>query len=213
MEGCRMRIGEITKNGISDDNTPTVNGTGTPGTVVTVFNGTTPVGTATVGSDGKWSVTTSALTGPDISLSARATDGAGQTSPTTGAYPYTLDTTAPAKPSFTATDNVGANTGAITGGSTTDDATPTLSGKTEPGAVVVIKDGTTVLGSTTAGADGSWSFTPKDPLANGSHSFTTTATDAAGNTSATSDPLSFTIDTNTVIVSITKAVEIGRAHV
>ena len=199
--------GDIPKNGTSDDNTPTVSGTGTPGTVVTVFNGTTPVGSATVGTDGKWSVTTSALTGPGVSLSARATDAAGQTSPATGAYPYTLDTSAPAKPSFTATDNVPTATGTIANNSTTDDTTPTFGGTTEAGATVTIKDGNTVLGTAVADANGNWSFTPTTPLANGAHSITTTATDAAGNTSPTSDTLNFNIDASAVVVSITKAVD------
>ncbi|ALK89388.1 Ig-like domain-containing protein [Limnohabitans sp. 63ED37-2] len=198
--------GNIAKGTTSDDNTPTVNGTGTPGTVVTVFNGTTPVGTATVGTNGQWSVTTSALTGPAISLSATTTDAAGNTSAPTGAYPYTLDTAAPAKPSFAATDNVGPTTGAIAGGSTTDDTTPTFSGTTEPGAVVVIRDGETVLGTTTARPDGTWSITPTEPLSNGPHNITQTVTDPAGN-SSTSDPLSFTVDASAVIVSITKAVD------
>ncbi|MGY0205907.1 Ig-like domain-containing protein, partial [Acinetobacter soli] len=45
-----------------------------------------------------------------------------------------------------------------------------------------------------------WSFTPSTGLADGAHSITTTATDAAGNTSAASDALNFTVDTTNVVV-------------
>ncbi len=42
----------------------------------------------------------------------------------------------------------------------TSDATPTLAGMAKAGATVEIKDGTTVIGTTTADASGNWSFTP-----------------------------------------------------
>ncbi len=91
-------------------------------------------------------------------------------------------------------DNVGPYQGAITTGSVTDDNTPTLSGNGEVGAIIRVYDGTTLLGSTVVGANGTWSFT-SPALADGSHSLTVTATDAAGNTSAASDPITFTVDT------------------
>ena len=54
--------------------------------------------------------------------------------------------------------------------------------------------GTTVLGTTTAAADGSWSIT-SSTLADGNHSLTVTQTDIAGNTSVVSAALSVKIDT------------------
>lgn len=66
--------------------------------------------------------------------------------------------------------------------------TPTLSGVTssvEANALVQIYNGTTLLKTTQADADGAWSVT-LDPLLDGSYSFTAKAVDAAGNISPAS---------------------------
>ena len=55
-------------------------------------------------------------------------------------------------------------------------------------------DGTTVLGTTTAAGDGSWSIT-SSALADGVHNLTAIATDVAGNQSVASVVLAVTIDT------------------
>ncbi|WP_284337765.1 hypothetical protein, partial [Comamonas sp. NoAH] len=74
-------------------------------------------------------------------FTAKATDSAGQDSPLTGEYAVVVDTTAPAKPAvMAADDNVGDVKGSIEAGETTDDATPTLSGKGQAGETVTIYD-------------------------------------------------------------------------
>ncbi|MBN1208810.1 MAG: Ig-like domain repeat protein [Myxococcaceae bacterium] len=73
--------------------------------------------------------------------------------------------------------------------------TPTISGTAEPGATVTISLDGAVAGTVTASASGAWSFTPSSPLGQGPYTATATATDAAGNTSASSAPLVFTVDT------------------
>ncbi|MGY0202441.1 Ig-like domain-containing protein, partial [Acinetobacter soli] len=62
--------------------------------VVTVYVDGTAVGSTTVASDGTWSVTTTDL-GADgtKNLIAKQTDGAGKSSPDSGAYTIVLDTT------------------------------------------------------------------------------------------------------------------------
>ena len=108
----------------------------------------------------------------------------------------TVDTTAPAKPEgIGATDNVGPNVGEISSGGTTDDNTPTITGKGEPGATVEVIDNGQPLGTTTVDSAGNWTFTPETPLTDGPHEITTTQTDPAGNTSDPSDPLVLTVDT------------------
>ena len=63
-----------------------------------------------------------------------------------------------------------------------------LSGtEAESGTTISIYDGTSLLGTTTTGAKGTWVYTT-GPLTNGAHVFTATATDAAGNVSAPSSP-------------------------
>ncbi|MEG5856670.1 Ig-like domain-containing protein, partial [Enterobacter mori] len=90
--------------------------------------------------------------------------------------------------------DVGTVQGALSNGSSTDDPTPTLSGKAEAGSTVKIYDQYGLLGEVTAKADGTWSFSPVAKLPEGEHRFHVTATDKAGNTSADSDDFVLTLD-------------------
>ncbi|PXW13583.1 Ig-like domain-containing protein, partial [Paraburkholderia caballeronis] len=202
--------GPLQKGDTTDDRTPTISGTGTAGTTVTIFVNGTAVGSQVVDDDGNWSVTVPALTGDgQKTITAQASDGAGRQSPMTGGYPIVLDTTAPTAPGVvTATDDVGSVKGPIAAGGVTDDTQPGFSGSgAEPGATVTVYDGSTVLGTTTVDASGNWAFTPAGVLANGSHAISVTLTDHAGNTSAASPALNFTINPDTTVVSIVKAVD------
>ena len=201
--------GSIAKGATTDDTTPTVSGTGAAGTTVRLYADGVQVGSTTVAQDGTWTVASSALAGDGTKLlTARAFDGAGQSSTETGAYAIVLDTTAPARPGVpTANDDQGAVQGPVANGGTTDDSTPTLSGSGTPGDTVKVFDNGVLLGSASVQANGSWTFTPTAQLAGGAHAITTTATDAAGNTSAASDPLNFTVDTSNVNVSVSKATD------
>ncbi len=93
-------------------------------------------------------------------------------------------------------DDVGNITGLIASNSTSDDTTPTLSGKaTADVARVNIYDGDTRLGVADV-TDGVWTFTPSSGLTEGSHTLSVKAVDAVGNeASAASASLTFTIDT------------------
>ncbi|WP_328515021.1 Ig-like domain-containing protein [Ralstonia pseudosolanacearum] len=85
-----------------------------------------------------------------------------------------------------------------------------LTGTAEANSTISIFDGTTLLGTTTADALGSWTFTPTTALIDGSHSLTATATDAAGNVSTASSAFTLTVDTaapaTPVIGTVTDAV-------
>ncbi len=104
-----------------------------------------------------------------------------------------VDDTPPATPDAPALAP-GSDTGVSDNDGLTNDNTPTLTGQTEPGAVVDVFNGDVHLGSTTADADGNWSFTTP-ALNDGDHTLTVTATDADGNTSEPSAALHVTIDT------------------
>jgi len=206
--------------GVTNDSTPTVNGTAAPGATVTLYDAGQPVGSATVGPDGKWSITPALSTDGVHTFTARATL-AGMSSAPTGDYPILLDTTGPTTPvvdptgnnnntgtgtgnTYAVIDNVGAKTGVVADQSTIDDATPVINGKGEVGATVTIYDKGQPLGTAVVGVDGTWSFKPSTPFANGStHTITTTLTDAAGNTSAPSAGTTFTIDTSNTPVQLT----------
>lgn len=86
------------------------------------------------------------------------------------------------------------DTGASDTDSRTNDATPTFAGSAEAFASVTLYAGTKLLGSGVAGADGTWSITT-DLLADDAYPIRARASDAAGNSSPLSDPLSVTIDT------------------
>ena len=67
----------------------------------------------------------------------------------------------------------------------TNDNTPTLVGKATANATISVFDGegehAPLIGTTTADADGNWSYTPNSPLADGDHKFTIEASKVAAN--------------------------------
>lgn len=205
--------------GNTNDTKPTINGTGVPASVLTVYDNTsgTPVamGTTTVGADGKWTFTP---TNP-LSAGVHKFSAGTATAPSTGEYPVNIDTTGPSKPvndptgnggntgtgtgnTFSVIDNVGTTQGNVPANATIDDTTPVVNGKGAPGDVVKIYDNGVLLGSTTVGTDGKWTFKPTTPLADGTHPITVDFTDPSGNTSGLSNPLPFVIDSSKTPISI-----------
>ncbi|MFC5347462.1 beta strand repeat-containing protein, partial [Azospirillum lipoferum] len=95
--------------------------------------------------------------------------------------------------------------GQDTGVSATDGVTsinrPTVGGTAEAGSTVTVLIDGVAVGTTIAGADGRWSFTPTTPLTDGSHAVTSRATDPAGNSSGSSAALTLTIDTAAPVLS------------
>jgi len=173
--------------------TPTLSGTAEPGSTVTVRDGDTVLGTATTDAQGNWSYTTPPLSDGEHALTSTVTDAAGNTGPASAPVAVTVDTQPPAAASGLQLNNQEGN--ALPAGGATNETTPTLSGSAEPGSVITVSDNGDVLGSTVAGGDGSWSFTPPQPLDEGAHALTTTVTDTAGNTGPVSAPVSVVIDT------------------
>ncbi|WP_058969107.1 Ig-like domain-containing protein [Type-D symbiont of Plautia stali] len=183
----------IPNNGSTNDNTPLLTGTGEVGARVSVYDGTTLLGTTTVGSGGTWSFTTSTLTDGTHTLNVRQTDAAGNTSANVSTI-LTVDTVAPAASTLTITDDAGTTPVTLANGAYTRDTTPTLSGTAQAGAIVTILDGATILGSVTAGTGGAWTFTTA-ALTNGAHTLSTTVTDAAGNVSTGNTTATVNVDT------------------
>jgi hypothetical protein len=103
------------------------------------------------------------------------------------------DTTPPAAPS-TPDLSAASDTGVSSTDNITKDTTPTFAGTAEAGSTVKIFDGVTQVGSGTANASGAYDITT-GALGNGDHGITATATDAAGNESPASGPVSVKVDT------------------
>ena len=92
----------------------------------------------------------------------------------------------------------------------TNDNTPTLAGKSTPGATISLFDGegehATLIGRTTVDSDGNWEYTPTSALADGDHRITIEATKIAADGSELKESThrDFTIDSvnNTLTLNV-----------
>ncbi|HAS1097867.1 TPA: hypothetical protein I3789_004438, partial [Enterobacter cloacae] len=187
----------LQKGDVTNDTTPTLSGSsGVAGGTISIYDNGRLIGTTTVAGNGSWSFTPdTALADGSHNFTATVTDGVGRTSEPTGGFGIVIDTKAPdAASDLLVTDNVGAYQGPVVSGDTTDDNTPTLSGKAEPGSTVNIIDNGQVIGTAKVNPDGTWSYTPDQPLANGAHDLTTTVTDPSGNTGPEGSHVVITVD-------------------
>ncbi|WP_052511628.1 Ig-like domain-containing protein [Atlantibacter hermannii] len=142
----------------TQDTTPTVSGEAEPGSTVVIYDNGTEIGSVTADENGNWSFTPeTALDDGEHAFTVNVTDAAGNTSPATAAGTITIDTTAPAAASEV---TLSGDDQTLADGASTKDSTPTVSGEAEAGSIVVIYDNGVEIGSVTADADGSWSFTP-----------------------------------------------------
>jgi hypothetical protein len=164
---------------------PVITGTAEASSTVTIYDGAKLLSTYSVGSNGSFSlVPSSALTDGLHNITATATDAAGNVSALSNVISFTVDTVAPISPVLSA--NVGNITKATQ---------PIITGKTEAGSSIALFDGIKTIATGLAGSDGSFSLAPSSALTDGLHNITANATDAAGNVSALSNVISFTVNT------------------
>ncbi|MES0283995.1 Ig-like domain repeat protein, partial [Citrobacter sedlakii] len=183
--------GELTNNAVTDATQPVLSGIGTAGDIITVYDGTTAIGTTEVTNAGTWSFTPApALSEGSHTLSVTASDPLGNTSTNSAAIVITVDTTAPATPALTVVDGDDAP---LSNGQATNETQPVLSGTGVNGERVTIYDKGVEVATVTI-ADGAWEY-PSAVLGEGEHVFTITVTDAAGNVSAPSAPTGIVVDT------------------
>src|SRR5207244_11389768 len=138
------------------------------------------------GSASPSSITSTTLADGNHSISAKATDLAGNPGAASGPLTVTIDTAAPAvsAPDLAA----GSDTGSSSTDNITGDDTPTFNGTAEAGSFVeLLRDGSSV-GSSTADGFGAWTITATPPVPDGSYNYRARATDTAGNVGV-SDPL------------------------
>ncbi|KGT37336.1 peptidase M30, hyicolysin, partial [Heyndrickxia coagulans P38] len=147
------------------DNQTVITGKAEAGSTVTIKSGKTILGTATASSKGSFSVKIKSKQKAGTTLTAYATDKAGNTG--AGKSFKVEDKTAPSAPSV---NRFGDNQ-------------TTITGKAEAGAKVTIKRGKTVLGTGTASSKGSFSVRIKSKQKAGTV-LTAYATDKSRNTSA-----------------------------
>jgi hypothetical protein len=171
-----------------------IKGTTLAGSSVTLTSsGGTVIGTGTADASGNFSISpTSGLVQGSNTISVTATLNGGTSTASTITFNY--DTVAPTAATITGvSDNAGAVQGQVANGTATDDTTLTLTGTAEAGATVNVLNGTTIVGTATAAADGTWTATTS--ALSGTVSLTARATDTAGNQGAASGARTATIDT------------------
>lgn len=198
-------IANVPNGGSTNDTVLVLTGTAEAGSVVELYNdvGTSPIllGYPTL-TGTSWTFTTSTLAEGTYNFKARIIDSAGNASDLpdlllTPAYTVTVDLTAPARPIISAlVDDVPEITTPVPNGGVTNDTSLLIQGTAEPRAqILVYNNGTTLFGLAIADATGAWSLQTGSLVNGTTYAFTATATDAAGNVSASSlPPYAVTID-------------------
>jgi Bacterial Ig-like domain/GEVED domain len=154
---------------------PLISGTGEPSDTITVADGSgSAVCVATVTTGGTWSCTaTAAIPDGPVTLTPTATDLAGNSTPGNSTR-LTIDTTAPPAAVITSPRS----------GAAINTTTPTITGTGEPGDVVSVRAGDTLLCSAAVAAGGTWTCVTGTALPAGSSSLVPTQVDGGGNTTA-----------------------------
>ncbi len=158
-------------------------GTAAPGGKVQVFDGDTLLGETTADADGNWKFAAPALGAGPHSLVARTLDAAGKA--LGASEPFKFELPAATAPAAAAPEVKLPNPADLKAGTPFE-----LTGVAAPGAKVQVFDGDTLLGETTADADGNWKFAAP-ALGAGPHSLVAKTLDAAGKALGASEPFKF----------------------
>ena len=177
--------------GLTNQPIQTILGTGEAGTIVSILDGMTVIGTMTVDVTGGWTASVTLTSDGDHVVSATDIDAAGNVG-ASGAITFTLDTLAPVLSIDPA-------------GGLTNLTFQTITGTGEAGTSISLFDGGTLLGSVTADpVTGAWSLGVPLLGGDGTHVITATDTDAASNVGTTA-AVTYVLDTAAPAVAITTA--------
>ena len=139
----------------------TLSGTGTPGEQVEVLVNGQPVGTATVGADGKWSLPATLAAGTDEVIVRSVGNPANASAPAKLTVDAAAATPAPAGQVIITAPADGTQVPA---------GTFSMSGTGTPGSKIEVLDGDKVVGTTTVGNDGTWQLDVPAPQGTGAYS-------------------------------------------
>ncbi|WGK55891.1 Ig-like domain-containing protein [Pantoea sp. SS70] len=165
--------GIIANGGITDDATPTLNGSGPANSVISLRyklgSGGYASTTVNVDAAGNWTWTPSALASGKWTFEVQKPGQSGWSS-----FTLTIDPTVDRKPTIdSAWDDVGPTTGLISNGGTTDDSTPTLRGTGPANSTILLRYfrlATLVEGTIKVDASGNWTWTAPE-LTDGNWTF------------------------------------------
>lgn len=174
------------------DGVPVVQGEVEPHGLVALFDGATPLGTATAGADGRFTLALAApLATGAHSLAITVTDRAGNVSAPSTPFLLTIPAV-PTPPAITETNADGdpADLGGATRGPVT-----ALRGTAEPNSFVVILADGQEVGGAMAGADGQFHVILTQPLvAEGTYLFQAVASDLSGRLLPADDSVEVVLD-------------------
>jgi len=172
----------LTSGQMTDDDRPTLHGTGSPNGLVTIYTEKGILGSAVVNEQGKWSFTPDNDLPPDTYRFRPVINHPDAEHPFSGEYfELVILAPVPLTPEIVHVfDNVG-NSSWLSSGAITDDATPTFNGYVDAaGMTIVVRDNGKVIGNADVGHNGDWRYTPTPPLEAGNHSLTFEIVDAKG---------------------------------
>lgn len=204
IDDVAAHVGTVQQGDVTNDDKPTITGTGQDGTTIYLYDGAnpTPIGSAVV-TGGTWTIDfDTPLAQGEHRFRAVAENAVGNRSPETGEWVIIVDSVNPLAPTdIELWDDFG-TPGIIADNGTTDDNTPTYRGKGEPDgtAIIDLGNGTTVR--VPVDGSGNWSYTPAPALADGNYTWKVSIEDKAGNVGPASDPIHFIVDTSHNGVSI-----------
>ncbi|MCQ4447264.1 Ig-like domain-containing protein [Enterobacter cloacae] len=204
IDDVAAHLGTVQQGGITNDDKPTITGTGQDGTTIYLYDGTnpTPIGSAVV-TGGTWTIDfDTPLAQGEHRFRAVAENAVGNRSPETGEWVIIVDSVNPLAPTdIELWDDFG-TPGIIADNDTTDDNTPTYRGKGEPDGIAIIDLGNGTIVRVPVDGSGNWSYTPAPALTDGDYTWKVSIEDKAGNVGPESAPIHFTVDTSHNGVSI-----------
>jgi sirohydrochlorin ferrochelatase len=197
---------------LTRDTTPTLTGTAEAGSKVIIYLDGKAIDSVTADANQQWSYTpTSTFNEGEHTLSAIAQDLAGNNSPPSPDYTFSVDTMTQApQAQLDASDDTGARQNDWI---TNHNDNLLVNGSAEPYASLTLKIDGQIIGTATADASGQWSFEidPNPALADKVYELTVTATDEVGNQASSSFQLTIDTMTQTPIVQLDASSDTGSA--
>lgn len=188
-------------NGFVKTNKPTITGTTAPNSTVTVYVDGVAAGTTTANNSGNWSYTLpAALSDASHTVYVTASINGNLVADPSSTASVIVDTQAPANP---AAPSLNGSTNNYT-----NSTKPTISGATEPDAVVGIYSGGILIAQVTADASGNWTYTFPSALPEAAYNLSVTISDQAGNTSLPSSVRTIIVDTTAPTLAISSNVNV-----
>ena len=202
--------------GLKADTPLTLEGTGTPGTTVQVYDGDQVVGETVVAPDGTWKITLPPLALGAHSLVAKLLGADGKEQAASAPVELTVAdgqivvATPAAVAAATTVPGAGAPVIKLPAAGLKASEPLTLEGTGTPGSTVTVYDGDEVVGETTVAPDGTWQITLPPPAA-GVHSLVAKQVGADGKEQVASAPVELTVADGQIVVATPAAVAAATA--